>query len=122
MSELLVSNYLVDILESIDTPEAHAIFISNMSVDVLCKFSYENISSLTYYVAGDVKLQGSPKSTKLLAFDDSSYNFIGSCFSDVTSGEFVLPVSTSGSCFVVCISDNLNYNHLVAKKVPITIV
>lgn len=122
MSELLLSNYLVDILEPVDSPEAHAIFVSGLSIDVLCKFSYENVQSLPYYMAGDVKLGGSPKNTKLLAFDESSYNFVGSCFSEGPSGDFILPVSTSGTCFVVCISDNVNYNHLVAKKVPVTLV
>jgi hypothetical protein len=32
------------------------------------------------------------------------------------TGTFLLPVTTSGTCYVICLSNN-SYNHLIAKQI-----
>lgn len=118
MVEIKISNFDVFFVDSLPVPEAHSIFVSNLSLDVVHKFDYSYEPTHSFYLAGDVLLEGVPKNTKLLAYSKDTYRLIGECTSSGINGTFFLPVTASGSCFVVCLSDNLSYNHLVATRVP----
>lgn len=90
--------------------------ISNFFVEVLHTYQ-EEILPLVYdhYFSGGVVQNSVPTERTLYAYNSSSYKLVGKCSSDVT-GTFLLPVTTSGTCYVICLSNN-SYNHLIAKQI-----
>jgi len=90
--------------------------VSNFFVEVLHTYQEELLPSMyNYYFSGDVAQNSTPAERELYAYASNSYKLVGKCFSDV-GGTFLLPVTTSGTCYVICLSNN-SYNHLIAKQI-----
>lgn len=90
--------------------------ISNFSIEVLHKYQEEVLPpDYTYYFSGDISQNNIFVEREVYAYDSASYKLVGRCFSD-SYGDFLLPVTTSGICYLVCLSNN-TYNHLIAKQI-----
>ena len=124
MTDLRIANYTLEILESTPNIDANSIKIASFSVEVLHKYTKKvYYTPKYYYFSGNVSELTLPKESQIYAYDSSTYRMVGSCTSDVLTGNFVLPVTTSGTCFIVVLSDNIEYNHLIVKRLvpsPIT--
>ena len=90
--------------------------VSNFFVEVLHTYQEELLPSMyNYYFSGDVSQNSIPTERNLYAYDSNSYKLVGTASSDI-DGTFLLPVTTSGNCYVICLSNN-SYNHLIAKQI-----
>lgn len=90
--------------------------VSNFSIEVLHKYQEDILPpDYIYYFSGDIKQNYISVEREVLAYDNNSCKLVGRCFSTI-DGSFLLPVTTSGTCYLICLSDN-TYNHLIAKEI-----
>ena len=114
-----ISAYSIEAIINIPKPPK-PLFTQTYNIEVLTPF--EPLDTRTHYFAGTVKENTTSVDRVVVAYDQTSYIKVGQSTSP--GGEFVLPVTTSGTCFVLCYDDaaGLDYNHLVAATViPTTI-
>jgi len=88
--------------------------ISSHVVDVLHKY-VDNIGS-TYNFSGSVTEEGIGELCVLYAYNSTTKKLVGKTLSE-NIGHFLLPSTISGSCFIVCFSNDASYNNLIAKQV-----
>lgn len=90
--------------------------VSNFYIGILHKFQEEAVlpEKYSYYFSGVVEQEGVPVVRDIYAYSSNYYNLVGKTSSEF-DGSFLLPVTTSGTCYLVCLSDN-SYNHLIAKQ------
>ena len=118
MTEIRIADYSIGVLESTPLVGTNAIYIADYTVSILHKFNTPvKITLNTHYFYGDVTLEGTPKEAIIYAYDSESFSLVVQCISNNQSGVFTLPITTSGTCFIVSLSDNSDYNHIVAKSV-----
>lgn len=119
VAPIYVSTVSLEILDHVDiSNEFQPVFVSNYTVEVLHKFedTYQVATEYDYFFSGTVFEKTLPVSRKLYAFSNSTNKLVGVGFSN-TSGDFILPSTISGTCFVVCLADSYIYNHLIAAIV-----
>lgn len=113
-----ISKFDLEVLEGIVSTNINSPFISNYTLEILHKYNdnYTEPSIFNYFFSGTVKEYTTLVSRDIFAFSTDSGILVGKSASEL-NGTFFLPVTTSGSCFLVCFSGNPNFNHIIAANV-----
>jgi len=118
-SSTYISDFNLEILNDSTELYATSVYTSNFSIEILHKgeyIEYEETDNTLGFFAGIVFDKELPVRRKLFAFDSITKLLVGSCISN-NDGNFLLHTTISGSCYIVCASEDLVYNHLVAASV-----
>lgn len=91
--------------------------VSNFNIEVIHKYQ-EEATPLEYnfYFSGLVEENTVYVDRQLYAFSATSNKLVGKTYSN-EDGTFLLPVTTSGVCYITCLSNKNTYNHLIAKQI-----
>ena len=93
----------------------HKIEISSFNLEILRKVD-NNTDYFTNYVHGKVKLNNSYIYKNVYMYDEETNCFVESS-TTISGTDFIIKCNTQNPCFLVCISDNISYNNLIAANV-----
>lgn len=117
MTTTTIAIYNLEVIKQLPSSYTN-LSVSGYSIEVLHPYSTPlagEIPYTQYYFSGVVRENTTPISRELIAYSQDTYNEVGRTRSK-SDGTFVLPSTTSTTCFIVCLDDNSstqNYNHLI---------